>query len=261
MRKKLFLLLLLFIVPTISDWGDDTLVWFAQESYQKGTGSKECLEQVKDGALYPLNVLRDWDDQNYYGECKNTNALWCDPSMSCQDCTSGEPESTVIIEKMNQHITNGNQASGCDEYYEYGIASTYFVLQKNFWHQVKGEKATCQKNFEDKVDSLFINGQYSDWTVQYCGIDVTANDFSDWTNEFVGMIGGVNPAITLQSSAPFIDTKKRTETVTTSLPCAFENVNWLLWVCKPSDITKKGMERWGDPFSILFLFFLIWPLL
>jgi hypothetical protein len=142
-----------------------------------------CLGDIKSGSIAPDKVFRDFRDHHYY------NPSICTPS-SYYTCPTYYDD--IALEKADYWLDRARSDSGCDMWYDIGVASHYFFDSKAIWHQVRDEDYNeCHKPFETEVGDKFKYG-YTDWSVCRCEECVSYSDFFPWISEFEQKLGFVS---------------------------------------------------------------------
>lgn len=267
MNKKLLIwMFVLFLVPISVlgyGWGRSTLEINAEIICAKFSDcvNLKCMDEIREGAIYPSYTIRDYGNMDYYRECTIVSEPWCYvKDETCKDCTTGEVTVNRPIDEMDLHITLASGKDGCDKYNEIGKALNYFLQSKNYWHQVIGEKSFCVSNFENDVEQFFEAGQTNAWTVQSCEKLITADDFTEWVDEFTITIEDrLGAERTGQEVAPTQD-NQGAETTITNEKCVFEDSKYLTKFCEVSRKTESTLSRWGDPFVFLLAAFVVFVL-
>lgn len=264
-----FLIIVIFIPLSygISDtygWGNNTLVKNSQlicTSFSDCVNQK-CSDEIGEGASYPSYVIKDFDRMDYYGECKVVQEGWCHTKdNSCQDCTTGDITNNRPIDAMYFYLNTAKGFTGCDKYREVGKAFNYFLQTKDYWHQVKGEEASCASDFEDQVESFFAAGQYNDWSSDSCKKIVYSSDFKEFNTEFIkiveselGLVSDTQPNI--QSSQQSAEQSNDNQTKLGDGKCPFGSTKYGSSYCSGSRKVEVALSKYTDPFSMLLLIFI-----
>ena len=251
----------------IYGWGNNTLVRNAEFLCLRFSEcvNQKCSDEIGEGASYPSYVIKDFDRMDYYGECKVVQEGWCHlKDNSCKDCTNGEVTNNRPIDAMYFYLNTAKGFTGCDKYREVGKAFNYFLQTKEYWHQVKGEEASCASDFEKGVEDHFSTGQYNDWSIESCKKVVWDVDFKEWNEEFIktveselGITSDSQPNIpsTQQSTT---QSNNKTSKLLGDGKCMFEDTKYGASYCSGSRKFEGAVSKYTDPFSALLLIFAIY---
>ena len=200
MNKLLFpaiICLLLLSAPISSAWDWDAHQWLAEKlcsDYNCG-----CSIEIKNGSIAPDKVFRDTVNHHLY------DPSTCVPS---QNYTCPTKYDAVALEKADYWLGKAKSDTGCDRWYDIGVASHYFFDTKVIWHQIQNEDYDkCHAPFETAVGDKFKKNS-TNWTVCKCDACVSYNDFPGWVSEFerkldfVSQTGTVNATPAEMSGAP-----------------------------------------------------------
>ncbi|MFH1055058.1 MAG: hypothetical protein V1744_03065, partial [Candidatus Altiarchaeota archaeon] len=98
---------------------------------------------------------------------------WVKPAVN--DCPT--------FDKVSVWLGVAEEDSGCERWYDFGVALHYFLDGKEFWNTVVAANRTCVKEYESAVNDYLLYGG-GNWTTCSCGICVSNEDFVDWLAEF-----------------------------------------------------------------------------
>ena len=269
--KKIILLplLIIFVLPLVSSagntygWGNSTLVKSAELVCLRFSVcvNQKCSDEIGEGASYPSYVLKDFNRMDYYAECKVVQENWCHlKDNTCQDCTQGQITNNLPIDAMFFYLNSAKGAQGCEKYREVGKAFNYFLQTKNYWHQVKGEEASCASDFEDGVETHFKANQFNDWSTESCKKVVLDGDFKEWNEEFINIVESeLGLASQQQSSVPSSQQTTQLDNGMNNTKgtgkCLFENTKYGSKYCSGSRKVESSVSKITDPFSALLLLF------
>ncbi|MBI5803250.1 hypothetical protein HY448_01015 [Candidatus Pacearchaeota archaeon] len=263
----LFIILALPLINGAEDtygWGNQTLVKNSELICLRFSDcvNQKCSDEIGEGASYPSYVIKDFGRMDYYAECKVTQESWCHlKDNSCQDCTAGQITNNLPVDSMFFYLNSAKGASGCEKYREVGKAFNYFLQTKNYWHQVKGEEASCASEFEAGVENHFFANQFNDWNIESCKKVVLDQDFKEWNAEFVKIVESeLGLTSEKQSSIPPSQQSTSTQNAGTNSTkgtgtCLFENTKYGSKYCSGSRKIEGGVSKYTDPFSALLLLF------
>lgn len=170
------LLVGLLFVTTVAAWDWDAHRWLAgRVCLEYACGA--CLEDIKEGAVAPDRDFKDFTKHLYY----NTS-LTCPPG----EWTCPTSDNPIALEKTAEWLERAKNDSGCERYYDIGVASHYFFDSKNFFHRVQKEDYEgCHAPLETRVGDKIGKGAF---TVTQCNVTVTDADFVPWLAEFRGAV-------------------------------------------------------------------------
>jgi hypothetical protein len=179
-------LLLLIALATAWDWDTHQALItrvFSDINLTNANTTQGCLEAAKAGSIAPDKDFHDTANHHDY------NAATCVPS---QYYTCPMKLETKAIGMANEWLAK--PATGCDAWYNVGVASHYWFDAHSIWHQVQEEDYDkCHKPFEDKVGEEFKAGAHN-WDVKQCNETVTEADFGRWIGEFETKLNGSQKA-------------------------------------------------------------------
>jgi len=139
------------------------------------------------GSIAPDRDFKDFVNHHCY------DPLWNCPSG---DWVCPEVFDCPALEKSGYWLAEGEQATGCEKFYDIGVASHYYLDSRVFWHQIKSEDyESCHAKFEDMVGQN-IEGDFDIWV---CSAYMNKTIFDGYISEFERKLGGktdyVLPAI------------------------------------------------------------------
>ena len=270
MQTKLILsfFAVLLSLPLVNayGWGNSTLTLNAEMICVRFSDcvNLKCSDEIKEGASYPSYVIKDFDRMDYYGECKVVQEGWCHTKdNSCQDCTTGDITNNRPIDAMYFYLNTAKGLTGCEKYREVGKSFNYFLQTKDYWHQVKGEEASCASDFEDKVEGFFANGQYNDWSSDSCKKIVYSQDFKEWDSEFIKIVESElgltsDPQQEIPSAQQSAAQSNNNTAKLGDGQCLFGNTKYGSKYCSGSRKVEGAVSKYADPFSTLLLIFAIY---
>jgi hypothetical protein len=176
MRKSSLVILLLLAPVVVQAWNWDTHRWVATQLCGR-MGCGNCSEYFTNGSIAPDKDFRDTANHHAY------NTSWSCPSGNW---TCPAKNDFVAFTKAEEWLNKSRNATGCEKYYDIGVASHYWFDAHVFWHKVQNEDYDhCHAPFEtsvgDKIGTTF--------SVEKCGVTVTSADFDVWLNEFSAIVG------------------------------------------------------------------------
>jgi len=177
---RLAFLAFLVLLSASFSWDWDTHQWFAARICDYyGCG---CMEEIRNGSIAPDRDFRDTANHHLYdpSTCKNSSYYSCPAEYD-----------DIAIQKMREYLDKVPNIGpiDCQDWYNIGVASHYYLDSKVIWHQVKGEDYDkCHEPFETKVGEYFKKGVV-DFSVTKCGETVYGSDFSGYMDEFIGILG------------------------------------------------------------------------
>jgi len=174
MAKKLNLFrmaaVLLLISPALAwDWPAHE---YAAREICNYTGCGNCMLEMTNGSIAPDRDFKDTINHHCYEIVQNCPpGNWTCPNKT--DCPA--------LEKADEWLQKAALDTGCNESYDVGVASHYFLDSKVFWHTVSNEDYQhCHAEFEHDV-GLQIE---SDFSLSVCGIGITKADFEGFVHDF-----------------------------------------------------------------------------
>lgn len=175
--KAQFLAILLLISISFS-WDWDTHQWFATQLcnyYSCG-----CMDEIRNGSIAPDRDFRDTVNHHFYdpSTCKNSSYYTCPEKFD-----------DIAIQKMDHCLGLVSEPLDCQDWYNIGVASHYYLDSKVIWHNVQNENYNqCHEPFETAVGEYFKKG-IIDFSVTKCGETVKGQEFIGYENEFIGKLG------------------------------------------------------------------------
>jgi len=174
MVKKLNLIrvlaLLLLVSPAFGwDW---TTHEYAAGEICGSLNCGACLPAILNGSIAPDRDFKDFSNHHCY------SPLWnCPPG----DWVCPDKFDCPALEKSDYWLAKSKQDSGCDRYYDIGVASHYFLDSKVFWHQIASEDyESCHARFETMVGEKID----TDFNITVCSASMTKAAFEGYVKEF-----------------------------------------------------------------------------
>jgi hypothetical protein len=172
-----FLAILLLISISFS-WDWDTHQWFASEVCRYYNCN--CMDEIRNGSIAPDRDFRDSVNHHSYdpSSCKNSSYYRCPEKFD-----------DIAIQKMDYYLELVSEPLDCQDWYNIGVASHYYLDSKVIWHNVQNEDyGQCHEPFESKVGEYFKKG-IVDFSVTKCGETVKGQEFMDYKEEYIGKLG------------------------------------------------------------------------
>lgn len=168
-----------FLLPSCLSWDWSTHFYAAREICDY-LGCGNCLPDMLNGSIAPDRDFKDFANHHCYSPLWNCpKGDWLCPDAF--DCPA--------LEKADYWLAKSREDSGCQKYYDIGVASHYFLDSKVFWHQVESEEYDkCHAKFEELVGENIDKN----FNISVCGVNITKVEFEGYVRAFEGRLGGVH---------------------------------------------------------------------
>jgi len=170
------IVLLLLLVPTAFSW-DWTTHQYAARELCDYLSCGACLPDILNGSIAPDRDFKDFSNHHCYSPLWNcpTGDWVCPDKFDCP-----------ALEKSDYWLAKSKEDSGCDRFYDIGVASHYFLDSKVFWHQVMSEDYEgCHAKFEELVGEKIG----TDFDIWVCSVHMNSSIFQGYVQEFESKLG------------------------------------------------------------------------
>lgn len=137
----------------------------------------QCSNELLNGSTAPDLIFHDNTKHHcYYSAWECAEGNWSCPVAN--DCPA--------MALAEEWVAKSRNATGCEKYYDIGVAAHYFFDSKVFWHRVQKEDSDWHSGWEEGVGKAYARG------FTYCKYGVCTNwtEFDAWKGEFNTMLGG-----------------------------------------------------------------------
>ncbi len=173
---------LLILAINASAWDWDAHKYMAEQvcnDYNCG-----CYDQIEEGSISPDQVFKDSINHHFY------NPETCKPSDYYECPTHYD---NPALAKANEWLNKSTTETGCEKWYDIGVALHYYSDRFVIWHNVQKEDyEKCHQPFESRI-GYYLKEHRIHWKVQVCQESATQSDITDIYKSFESKLPAERP--------------------------------------------------------------------
>jgi len=170
---------------SVHAWGEVTHRYIAQQVCND-FGCGACAADILNGSTAPDLVFHD----NTLHHCYDNLSWNCTESKYYACPTKND---CPALNKTEGWLEKSKLDSGCQKWYDVGVALHYYSDSFVIWHKVQEEDyEKCHAPFESKINDRIEKG-YVSWSVTQCNETATNEDISGIVRSFEAKIDSIVP--------------------------------------------------------------------